>query len=67
MFRLFFFLIGYGLAVIGGIHVIIHLNLIPIGYSLTEYILFIGSRPECIALPVGLLIIWASIFVNNKK
>lgn len=61
MTRFFFFLIGFGLTLIGCIYIIIYLNLTTIGYNFLEYVKFIIRRPECLISVVGLIIIYFSI------
>lgn len=58
----FIFLIGFGLAVSGGVSLIAYLNLLPTGISWLEYLLFIKGRMECYFLPVGLLLMLAVIY-----
>lgn len=52
----FIFLIGFGLAVTGGVTLIAYLNFLPAGLSWSDYFIFIVSRPECYFLPIGLVI-----------
>lgn len=61
MTRFFFFLIGFGLTLIGCIYIIIYLNLTTIGYNFLDYVKFIIRRPECLISVVGLIIIYFSI------
>lgn len=61
MTRFFFFLVGFGLTLIGCIYIIIYLNLTTIGYNFLEYVKFIIRRPECLISVVGLIIIYFSI------
>ena len=49
------FLIGFGLAVSGGVTIIAYLNFLPAGISWIEYFQFIKGRMECYFLPVGFL------------
>ena len=42
--RIFIFLLGYALTIIGLIYVISYLNLIAIGYNFFEYVNFIFRR-----------------------
>lgn len=56
------FLIGFGLAVSGGVSLIAYLNLLPAGVSWLEYYLFIRSRIECYFLPIGLILMVIIIF-----
>ena len=67
MIRFFFFLIGFGLAVSGGITTIAYLNLLTIGYSFIEYLQFMIKRVECLLLPFGIMIIWGSIYLPLSK
>lgn len=62
LFRALMVLIGFGIAVSGGTTSIMYLNLLPIGYSFTEYLDFISHRLECYLFPIGLFIIWISIY-----
>lgn len=61
------FLVGFGLAVIGGVTIIAYLNYIPAGVSWIDYFLFISTRVECLFLPIGILIIAIVIYLypNN--
>ncbi len=61
MTRFFFFLVGFGLTLIGCIYIIIYLNLTTIGYNFLDYVKFIIRRPECLISVVGLIIIYFSI------
>lgn len=62
IFRALIVLIGFGIAVSGGTSAMIYLNLLPIGYSFTEYLHFIFHRPECYLFPVGIIIVTISIY-----
>ncbi|NLL44178.1 MAG: hypothetical protein GX247_00730 [Mollicutes bacterium] len=65
--RMFFFLIGFGLTIIGSIYIISYLNLMTIGYNFTEYVNFIIRRIECLYAPIGLFLIILTIFVSGGK
>lgn len=54
MFYIFLFLIGFGLAVSGGVTIIAYMNFLPAGISWVEYFLFIKGRIECYFLPIGI-------------
>lgn len=58
---IFLFLIGFGLAIAGGVSIIAYLNFLPAGVSWLEYFLFIRTRLECYFFPLGLLLIFISI------
>lgn len=69
IYRIFFFLIGFGFSTIGFAFIISYLNLITFGYSFTEYVNYIIKRPECIIGIIGLIIISITIFMpggNNE-
>lgn len=57
MTRLFFFLLGFGLTIIGFVYIISYLNLLTIGYNFFEYVNFIIRRIECINALIGIIII----------
>jgi len=52
----FLFLIGFGLAVSGGVTMIAYMNFLPAGVTWLEYFIFVKDRIECYFLPAGLLI-----------
>jgi len=58
----FLFLIGFGLAVSGGVSLIAYLNFLPAGISWLNYFLFIQGRIECYFLPIGLLLMLIVIY-----
>ena len=61
MMRFFFFLVGFGLTLVGCIYIIIYLNLTTIGYNFLDYVKFIIKRPECLISLIGIIIIYFSI------
>ena len=65
--RIFFFLLGFGFTVIGFIYMISYLNLLTMGYTFLEYLVFISKRYECIVAIVGFLMITCSIFKGGDK
>lgn len=60
--RIFFFLLGFGLSVIGFTYVIGYLNLLTMGYTFLDYLIFISRRTECLIAIIGFLIITYAIF-----
>ena len=64
LFRIFFFLVGFCLMVIGFSYIVIYKNLLTFGYSLSEYFEFLVTRYECWYFVIGLLI---EIIVVNRK
>lgn len=65
--RIFFFLFGFGLMVVGFTYVILYLNLLTIGYNFLDYVNFIYSRVECYFVIIGLIILVLSIFIKGEK
>ncbi len=57
MARIFFFLLGFALLVIGTSYLILYLNLITIGYNFSFYVNFIIRRIECYYAIIGFIII----------
>ncbi len=64
---LILFLVGFGLAVSGGVTIIAYLNFLPAGISWLEYFMFIKGRVECYFLPVGVLLIFIAIHRFPEK
>lgn len=67
MVRVFFFLLGFGLMVIGCSFIILYLNLTTIGYNFTNYVNFISRRIECYFSMIGLIMMLLSIWVKGDK
>lgn len=63
----FLFLIGFGLAVSGGVMLIAYMNFLPAGVTWIEYFLFIQGRIESYFFPIGLLIISFVIYRFPNK
>ncbi|GGM24968.1 hypothetical protein GCM10011351_08300 [Paraliobacillus quinghaiensis] len=61
MYYLSLFLVGFGLAVSGGVTIILYINLVPAGLSWLEYLQFISSRSECYLFLIGIVIIFFTI------
>lgn len=67
MVREFFFLIGFGLMVIGFTYIITYMNLMSMGYSFLDYTKFIFSRIECLFSIIGFLIVSIIIFTKGSE
>ncbi|MFV0249857.1 MAG: hypothetical protein ACK5HP_02340 [Bacilli bacterium] len=63
LLRIFFFLIGFGLTVIGSVYIISYLNLLTIGYNFSQFVNFIIRRIECIYTLFGIVIIALTIYL----
>lgn len=62
LFRVFLFLLGFGLTLIGMIYVISYLNLLTMGYNFLEYVNFIIRKVECMYTVIGFILIYISIY-----
>lgn len=67
MVRVFFFLLGFGLMVIGCSFIILYLNLTTIGYNFLNYVNFISRRIECYFSIIGLIIMILSVSIKGDK
>ena len=67
MWRFFFFLLGFGLMVVGSTYIITYLNLLTMGYSIGDYLSFIFSRVECIFVLIGLGIVSFVIITSRRQ
>lgn len=65
--RILFFLIGFGLSIIGFVYIVSYLNLLSLGYNFFDYVHFIIGRIECLYALIGLFIIFLSIFIPGGK
>ena len=67
MVRVFFFLLGFGLAVIGCSFIILYLNLTTMGYNFVNYVNFISRRIECYYSVVGVIIMILSLTIKGDR
>ncbi|MCA1056747.1 hypothetical protein LCM10_17320 [Rossellomorea aquimaris] len=67
VFQVFILFIGFGLAVSGGVSLIIYLNLLTTGMGIIDYLLFVSTRIECYLFLVGILIITLTIYLPRRK
>jgi hypothetical protein len=67
LMRIFFFLIGFGLSIIGFVYIISYLNLLTIGYNFLEYVNFISRRFECLCALFGIIMMSLAINVAGRK
>lgn len=67
MIRIFFFLTGFALMVIGFVFIILYLNLLTIGYNFSFYGKFISSRIECYYTIIGFIIILLTLTIKGDK
>jgi hypothetical protein len=67
MVRVFFFLLGYILSIIGLVYIISYLNLIDIGYTFSNYVHFIISKHECNITFIGIILMIITFFKGEDK
>ena len=67
MIRIFFFLVGFALMVIGCSFIILYLNLLTIGYNFIFYVKFITRRLECYYTVIGFIIILLTIIIKGDR
>lgn len=65
--KIFLFLLGFGLSVIGFVYIISYLNLLTIGYNFIDYVYFIIRRIECLYALLGLILLYISINSKGDK
>ena len=67
MIRIFFFLVGFALMVLGFAFLILYLNLLTIGYNLEFYVNFITRIIECYYIVIGFIIILLTLLKKGDK
>ena len=67
MMRIFFFLVGFSLLVIGNTFIILYLNLLTLGYNFSFYVNFITSRIECYYTVIGFTIVVSTLMIKGDK
>lgn len=65
--RIFFFLVGFALMVLGFSYIILYLNLLSLGYNFSFYVNFIIRRVECYYAVVGFLIMLLTLINKGDK
>jgi len=67
LFKIFLFLIGFGLLTVGFSSIILYINLLGFGYTLKEYINYLLKSPEFYYLIFGFILLNISIFIKGEK
>lgn len=67
MFKIFIFLIGFGLTTIGLVYIILYLNILTFGYNFFDYVNFIIRRIECLNTVTGTILILISFNLGGKN
>ena len=65
--RIFLFLLGFGLMVVGSTYIITYLNLFSFGYTFKEFIFFIFKRYECLYVLIGLSLVTITIYWKGES
>lgn len=65
--KIFIFLLGFGLTIIGFSYIIIYLNLISLGYNFFDYVNFISRRVECINALIGIILMLIALIRKDDK
>lgn len=65
MYKVFFFFLGFTLILIGFTYIITYLNLLTMGYTFLEYLIFISTKIECLITILGILIITIIVFIKG--
>lgn len=65
--KVFLFLFGFGLMVIGFSTLILYINLFSFGYNFKEYVNYVVKIPEFYYLIIGFLLLNASILLKGEK
>lgn len=66
MLRFVTYLIGFFMLCTGTIHSAVFLNLIPSGFTVTEYIVFMSKHTETYGIPLGAILIQLSATKSKK-
>ena len=66
MLRIFLFLLGFGLMVIGSSYIILYLNLMTMGYNFLNYVNFIIRRIECYYSIIGIVLMICSLKIKRN-
>jgi len=64
--RFFFLFIGFGLAVAGGVTIIAFLNLLTMGNTFTDYLIFMSQRLESYIFLAGILTMWLAVYFPSR-
>ncbi|WP_027408929.1 hypothetical protein [Anoxybacteroides tepidamans] len=65
--RIFSYLMGFGFSIIGGVTAIAYLNLITPERGWNDYFRFISTRIECYLFPLGVIIMWISLYFPSQE
>ena len=67
LIKIFLFLLGFGLMIIGFSTLILYINLFSFGYNFKEYVSYVVKIPEFYYLLIGFLLLNVSILLKGEK
>ncbi|AEH48933.1 hypothetical protein [Parageobacillus thermoglucosidasius] len=67
MIRIFVYLVGFGISVIGGVVMLASLNMMTPERGWTGYFVHIRTRIEFYLLPIGLLLMLGSLYFPYRE
>ncbi len=67
MIRLFFFLIGFCLLVVGFTDLVLYLNLLTMGYTFLEFLKFVLVGYPGILISLGFVLVLLTIFKRKRE
>jgi hypothetical protein len=67
MARVFLYLIGFGFSVVGGMMIITYLNIMTLERGWSEYFFYICTRSECYLFPIGIFLMWGSLYFPSRE
>ena len=65
--RLFLFLLGFGLMIIGFMYIILYLNLLTLGYKFSEYVQFISRQWITYNAVIGMILVTLTIYIPEGR
>lgn len=67
MNRIILFILGLIMSSMGLSYIIMYLNLLVIGYSFIDYLIYIFTKLECIIFFAGYILLLLSIVIKRRK
>lgn len=67
MIRLFVYLVGFGISVVGGVAMLAYLNMMTPEQGWSGYFAYVRTKVECYLLPIGLLLMLGSLYFPYRE
>lgn len=61
MLRFIFYVVGIFMISLGATFCFFYFNLLTLGYSFFDYLLFVLKKIECLQMFLGILLVWLSL------